>query len=533
MKPTINPLLRGVALALAFVFAASGCATVGSSLDVKSKTVQETAKSKTGPEAAPHRSITGFSSALRCMDNLLIDYGVRDISMLVEDIVDQTKKVNAGTRDMLITAVSDMTRRSRALRLVAFGKDATNVIGFLQSAQRLNAYQAIPPYDIKGSVTQLDENVIRNQKDLGLGFLPYLNLGISRDAAASVLGLDLSVLTTDDMAILPGVTSRNSVVILKQGKGLDGDAAYHKFGVSYSMTLNRSEGQTQALRGLVELAVIELAGKLTKIPYWTCLGGDPKTNEEIRLEMSDWYYAMAANPIEIIAYFQNQLRRRGFYRGPVDGKFNPAIDSALANYRQALGLSNEAVIDEAFFFAFLNADHSKIKAPAQPAEYKPAADAAPAALPVPPVASKPADSNELVLAVATEANRTRFAVGEHIKLSLRANRDAYVYCYIQDENSRITRFYPNRFTKDALLQAGRVLDLPGGMRFQIVMNPKGVNETVTCFGAQRDVLVDLPEAVVGSDFEPLKIASMQQIRDAMNRATGGAYAHGTVRLEPR
>ena len=89
------------------------------------------------------------------------------------------------------------------------------------------------------------------------------------------------------------------------------------------------------------------------------------------------------------------------------------------------------------------------------------ADAAPAALPVPPVASKPADSNELVLAVATEANRTRFAVGERIKLSLRANRDAYVYCYIQDENSRITRFYPNRFTKDALLQAGRVLDLPG------------------------------------------------------------------------
>jgi len=147
--------------------------------------------------------------------------------------------------------------------------------------------------------------------------------------------------------------------------------------------------------------------------------------------------------------------------------------------------------------------------------------------------AKPAETQDLVLAVATEANRTRYAVGEQVKLTLRTNRDAYVYCYIQDETSRITRFYTNRFTKDALLQGGRALDLPGGMRFQLVMNPKGVKETVSCFGAQRDVLLELPEAVVGSDFEPLKIVSMQQIRDAMNQATGGVFAQGTVQLEPR
>ena len=385
MKPTRNPLL----LALALVLGTSGCATVGSSLDVTTKTIRETEKAKAGPDAAPQRSITGFSSALRCMDNMLIDYGVRDVSMLVEEIVDQTKKINAGTRDMLITAVSDMTRRSRAVRLIAFGKDATNAVSFLQSAQRLNAYQVIPAYDIKGSVTQLDENVIRNQKDLG---------------------------------------------------------------VSYSMNLNKSEGQTQALRGLVELAVIELAGKLTKIPYWTCLGGDPKTSEEVRLEMSDWYYAMAANPVEIVAYFQNQLRRRGFYRGPIDGKFNVAVDSALAGYRQALEMSKEAVIDEAFFKTFLNADHSQIKAPAQPAVYPLVADrAVPAAS---AATAQPADIKGLVLAVGTEPNRMRFAVGEQIKLLVRANRDAYVYCYIQDETSRITRFYPNRFAQDSLLAAG-------------------------------------------------------------------------------
>ena len=79
--------------------------------------------------------------------------------------------------------------------------------------------------------------------------------------------------------MLPGVTSRNSVVILKQGKGIDGDAAYHKFGINFSSALSKAEGNSQALRRLVELAVIELIGKLTKTPYWTCLGADPKGDD--------------------------------------------------------------------------------------------------------------------------------------------------------------------------------------------------------------------------------------------------------------
>ena len=410
MSSSIATLRAAAAAVLAAGIALAGC----SALETQQETVVQTNETRVGPEQVPFRSITGFSGALRCMDNMLIDYGVRDISMLVEELTDNTKKINAGTRDMLITAVSDMTRRSRAVRVVAFGKDATNAISFLASAQRQSAYEVIPQYDIKGSVSQFDENVIRNQKDLGIGIQSYLNLGIARDSASSILGLDLSVLATRDLSVISGVTSRNSVVILKGGKGFDGDAAYHKFGVNFSMTLSKSEGQAQALRGLVELAVVELIGKLTKTPYWTCLGGDPNTNDEIRHEITDWYYAMAASRIEIIAYFQNQLRRRGFYDGPIDGEFNPAIDEAVSNYRAALGLSREPKIDEAFFRAYLSADHSRIPPPARPASLvpppaPPQAPAAPQAVPA-AVAAVAADA-PLALALAADDNRTHFKPG--------------------------------------------------------------------------------------------------------------------------
>ena len=526
MNASTQLMLSRLAIPVAVAAAMAGCST----LDVKPQTVEQTTAAQKGPELAPFRSITGFSSSLRCMDNLMIDYGVRDVSMLVEDIVDQTKKVNAGTRDMLITAVSDMTRRSRAVRVVAFGRDATNVISFLASAQRQSAYEVTPQFDIKGSVSQFDENVIRNQKDLGIGIQPFINLGVTRDSASSILGLDLSVLTTDDMSILAGVTSRNSVVILKQGSGTDADAAYHKFGVSYSMSLSKSEGQSQALRGLVELAVIELMGKLTKTPYWSCLGADPKASEEIRAEMSDWYYAMAASRVELIGYFQNQLRRRGFYEGPVDGKFNPAIDEAIGNYRAALGLSKQALLDEAFFNAYLSADHTKIARPEKPATLQVVAPAAATVAPTPALSAaapaaaavRPAPQGEpMRLLLAAQNGQTSFASGESISLTVRPNRDAYVYCYLFDEKAKVTRFFPNRFAKDPLIMAAQALQLPGRMRFQLAIKSRGAHEAIACFGTPRDVIAQLSDSVVGIDFEPLPVSSLEQVRAAFVAAAGG------------
>jgi hypothetical protein len=539
MKPPKAARLLALSATLA---ALAGCQT----LEVKQPTIDQTNEIRKGPEDRPQRSITGFSHALRCMDTLLLDYGVRDITMLTEEITDETKKLNAGTRDMLISSVSDMSRRSRAVRLVAFGKDTANVISYLASAQSAAAYQAIPLYDIKGSVSQFDENLVKNQKDLGIGFAPFINIGAAKDAGSSMLALDLSVLTTSDMAVLAGVTSRNSVMILKQGSGIDGDAAYHKFGINYSMNLAKAEGQTQALRGLVELAAVELIGKLTKTPYWSCLGvTDPKKNDETRLEMFDWYHAMASTRIELIAYFQNQLRRRAFYDGPIDGEFNPAIDEAIANYRAALGLSREAVLNEEFFYAFLAADHTKIKRPDQPARYvAPTSVAgAPASIPVAASAasSKPAaaaaaaasPAAPLKLSVTAPRQQTRFARGESISLSLAPSQDAHVYCYLQDEESKVIRFFPNRFARDSRIAADQPLTLPGAMRFQLTMNTKGVPETISCFATQRDVMASLPQALVGTDFEPLPGATLELIRGAFLKASGGTLAQENFRVQAK
>src|SRR5687768_4133307 len=270
LPPTHPPARRRPAavssiLSAVVALALAGCA----SLDTERVVREKIQTAKTGPQTAPYRSITNFSNGLRCMDSLMLEYGVRDVAVIVEDLADQTKKINAGTKDMLISAVSDMTRRSRAVRLVAYGQDSGNTIGFLYQALKRDQYSVIPPFALRGSISQFDDTVVRRNLDAGIN-LDRVAISGAATAQASVLGIDLTMLSTGDLSVLPGVGSRNSVILFKQGKGYDGEAQIRKFGINFSLSTATQEGQAQAVRTLVELASIELFGRLAKVPYWSC-----------------------------------------------------------------------------------------------------------------------------------------------------------------------------------------------------------------------------------------------------------------------
>lgn len=493
-------LITAVALGACGLLA--GCAAV----DAKRETVEKTQVVKKGPETPPHRAITSFSAGLRCMDDLMIFYGVKDLSMLVEDLVDNTKKVNAGSKDMLISAMSEMTKRSRAVRLVAFGNDSGNLVGFLTNAEQKNQYAAVPQYDVRGSISQLDESLVQKQAEGAINIGP-IGGGVAKTATSAMLALDLSVLTTADFSIVPGVTARNAVIVFKEGRGADAEVEYKKFGISYGMTVTKAEGQSQALRTLIELATIELMGKLTRTPYWKCLGATVD-NDEIRNEVSDWYYVLSDTK-ELTPYMQKQLRVRGYYAGAIDGQQNADYVQAVANARGELGLAPSGEVDLPFFTAFLNS-YEKARTPV--------AAPAPAAAPI-------------SIQVSSANGATKFKRGEQISLTLKASRDAHVYCYLQDETRKIQRFYPNRFQKDSLVPAAKPVQIPGRMRFQLVANDKGLKETVACFATDRDVLAALPTTVSGTDFESLPVGSIEQIRAAFAGASNGNFAQGMFHVD--
>ena len=220
------------------------------------------------------RNITNFSNGLMCMDKLLMNKRVRYTSLLIESLNDNTDQVKAGTRDMLISAISDMSKRSKKIKIIVYGKDSANLISFLKTAQQNDAYRQIPQYDIRGSISQYDKDIVQADNSLGLFVRGKAGGGLGKSKAASldIMTLDLSAVNTRDMSVVPSVTSKNTIAIYNHGNSLDADARINKLGIYFDMTLSRSEGKSQALRNLIELAAIEIIGKLTKVPYWTCLG---------------------------------------------------------------------------------------------------------------------------------------------------------------------------------------------------------------------------------------------------------------------
>ena len=430
-------------------------------------------------------STSAFAPALRCMDGMLLDHGVRDLSVIVEDLGDPSQqKAQAGTKEMLVTVVSDMTQRSRAVRLVASNAEWGQTVAVMNQAQKRDPYAVAPQFALRGALRSLD--------------------------GGRTIALDLTLLTTQDMSVVPGTATQNAALLR------NGNAEFVKFGQAITVP---SGGVAQTQRALAERAVIELFGRLTKVPYWSCLGASAD-NPAVAAEIQDWYDAMAARPAEIVTYFQQQLRIRQVYDGPIDGTVSATFKDAVVRTRDALGLSREPKLSLDLFKAYLGADiaalQAKIRASAPVAAAAPAVPAAP-----------------LTLQVATSADGRRLTRGESVQLSIRPSRDAHVYCYLQDEKRQVTRFFPNRFQRDSRVQPDPGLQLPGSMRFELTMNTRGIPETVACFATERDVLAELPAGVNGGDFQPLPAATLDQVRQAFVQVSGGTLAHESFELRAR
>jgi Domain of unknown function (DUF4384) len=452
-----------------------------------------------GPKAVPQRNLTHFSDGLRCMDDMLYRFGVRDVSVMIEDMQDQSRRLGAGTRDMMISAFADMTRRSRGVRLVTFGQDNQNIVQLLSLAQRINEFKVVPQYDIRGSITQFDEDVTRQQAGIGATLLsaitgPLFGVRFNRSEQSSVMGFDASVISTQDLSLVPGASSKNTVVVSRDETSAgDGLAQIRNSSLSFNFVVSRNEGVAQSLRNMVELATIELTGKLLRLPYWTCLNLDVG-HPEIQREMQDWFLSMQGS-VETTRFFQEQLRFRKFYDGPADGKSNAAYGAALAAYREAVNTKTSGEPDFEVWQAFLLR-----------------------AIPTPPqqafVAAKAADGQPIKLAV--EVSKTRYRRGDAVELSVSASQPAYVYCYVQSPTTgKIQRIFPNRFARDPRIEANTPLVLPGAQGFKVAAGGEGVTQqTVGCLATEREIYNELPPPLRWGDFEDIKLGTFEAIRDA-------------------
>jgi curli biogenesis system outer membrane secretion channel CsgG len=477
-----------------------------------------------GPQAVPQRNVTHFAAGLRCMDDLMYRFGVRDVSVMIEEMQDQSRRFGAGTRDMMVSALAEMTRRSRGVRVVTFGQDNQNVVQLLTIAQRINEFKVVPQYDIRGSITQFDEDVERRDAAGGISLLaslvPVFGARFGRTQQSSVLGFDASVVSTSDLSLVPGASSKNTVVVTKEETNAgDGQAQIRNSSLSFSFAVTRNEGVAQSLRNVVELSAIELTGKLLRLPYWTCLNLDTNL-PEIQRELEDWFFSMEGTP-ELTRFYQEQLRNRKFYDGPADGKPNDAYHRALAAHAKAQGVAFSGEPGLEMLRAFLL---QPIPTPPEQPFVVRSGDA-PAGAPA--TAAEPAPASAGVQ-LSVRLPKVAYRKGEPIELTVTTGQPAYVYCYVQSPSTgKIQRIFPNRFMRDPHVDANQPLVLPGAQGFKLAAGTGGVKQqAVGCLATEREIYNDLPPTLRWGEFEDVRLGTFEEIRGAF-----ATVAKGPVALE--
>ncbi len=465
------------------------------------------------PADLAQAATTNFTPALRCMDEMMFRLGTRDLTLMMEELRDATQKVPVSARDMMTSAVSDMTRRSRAVRLSVFGSDQANLTQLLQQAQKTAPFAAVPEFNVRGAISQFDEDVRRQSSALGL-VAERFGVRFGNESRFSVLGFDAAMVRTDSMTLVPGVASKNTTVIAKRESSAgDGQARLLGAGAVFAFNTGRAEGTAQAARNMVELATIELVGKLIRAPYWQCLG-QADQHPDAQREMEDWFLSM--DDEERVVFIKERLRERRWFDGALDGARTPAFDAALASYRGAMGLGVQREIDADFFKRFVtqNVPAGPLTAPGR----KVAVASAPTPTPGADVQTAAAAADAQTAAPATAVLEVGLRRGASGRLDLQVSSDAagYVYCYAQDSSSgSVRRIFPNRFVKDPRIEAGQTLSVPGKARFRL-----DTKQRFACLHAPREIYNELPPALRWGDFDEVRLKGFEQIRQAFVSSSG-------------
>jgi len=460
------------------------------------------------PKTPAVKTITNFTQALRCMDDLFLGFDKKGIVVTSAGIPDETGKVRTGTKEMLITAISKMTIKSGAFEFIDFhsqGDDLGNLF-----AMKGGSPTKLPDFYIRGSITQMDDNAVRSNKGFGLS-LPFMDLGFSKDDAFDLISMDMSVGDATSRRILPETSTSNTMIIAKSGRSGEAGGKVMKAGLSFNMDLSRTEGMGATTRTLVELGLIEVLGKFTRVPYWKCLDID-STNPTMMDQAREGFDSMQGK--DRILFVQRKLGgSMNRYKGPIDGIMTDQLKAAIAEYQKDVGLIADGRLNFDLYYSLFDDTQNQLAAlPSTPQRQAYSPSMAPSAPPAPvaaaPAATQQAASNFQVRLGSDRGTRPTYKVGEFLNISLSLSAPGMAYCYYEDVSKNTAAFFPNQFNASAMLNAGGVMPLVGG-GFKIKFDRRG-RERVACIGDDREVVV--PGVLKGTrDLAPLPVRSLDEV----------------------
>ena len=493
------------------------------------------------PAVRPARSLSSFSDSLMCMDRLLRDAQLPTTLITSKQIPDASNRVAVATKEMVITALSQMSRLSNAFRFVDYEVDIArqdtvqNLTTILLNNNQMQLQR--PALYLSGAVAFVDQNVINNRADAGLSG-PRVDVGYSQSRNATIIALEMHLGDFRTRTLIPGLDSANEVIVGTGGQGVDLAGRIGSYGVQFNVGRDYTQGSGSAVRTLVDLATIELIGKWARVPYWQCLTLE-QNHPDFQRQLRDWFDE--GGPSVRTQLIVRSLASQGYLDAGNEATpdHSPRLRMALARFQADNGMVVSGAVDFATYeralrhFVRLSPDGTLARVgwdsgharPIEVAAVASVGDVPVAAAPAGPRYGAPAPARTIDLQIENVLlDRTAFEVGEQIFLSATVSRASYLQCYLADATGTIIRLLPNKANSTGWASANLAIRIPDWMSPNpgFIMDAASPGtEGVACFATDEDSTPRLPEELRGPPLKPiLGYRALEKLNEAFAAAWG-------------
>lgn len=511
---------------------------------------QSYAYSSNRPVVRPTRSLSSFSESLMCMDRMLRESQLPTTLITSKSVPDFSSRVPAAAKDMIITALSQMSRLSHAFRYVDYEVDIArqdtvqNLTTILLNNNQMQLQR--PALYVSGAIAYVDQNVINNRFDAGTS-ASRLDTGYSQSKNATVIGLELHLGEFRTRTLIPGLDSANEVIIGGAGQGLDLAGRIGNYGVKFNVGRDYAIGVGGALRTLIDLGMIEMVGKWARVPYWQCLTLD-QTNPNFQRQMRDWFDE--GSPLVHNKLVQRSLLSQGYLSASASllNEHSPEFVSALGRFQADSGMVVTGIVDFATYERSLRnfAAHDRqgnltqVGWTSDGAVISIADEGSAAGVvatrtrqlsgtagPVGVRAQFDSPTVPIVIDLQLEnplVGRMAFEVGEQIFVSASLSRAAYLYCFLQEAGGTVMRLLPNATNPNALMSANQAIRIPDWMSpmpgFIMDATTAGA-EQLGCFAVSTDAASALAPLLRSEPLARLTgVANLAAVSQAFSTALG-------------
>ncbi len=549
-------MLRTLAALLGSCAVLAGCANLDARRDAP---MLGTVSTENRPVVRPVRSVSSFSESLVCMDRMFRDARVPPTLIASKQIPDASGKVPVAAKEMIVTALSQLSRTSGAFRYVDYEIDLVkqdtvqNLTTLLLNNNQIQLQR--PALYVSGAIAFYDQSVISRSGEAGTS-ATRLETGYSRNRSASLLGLELHLGEFRSRTLIPGIDSANEVVLGNGNEGLDVAGRIGRYGVQFNVGRDYAQGTGAAVRTLVELGLIEILGKWARVPYWQCLSLD-QAHPEFQRQMRDWFDEQ--KPEESLQLIQRVLVAEGYLQPPVTPGFNPVLKTALARFQVDRGITPTGDLSfetwERALRTYVSFDDKGQLVRVgwgRPAlgQDEPPKPAGTEVKPLPGLAvadasgTKPADNAPVPLPRSVDVRienvlrgTQQFEVGEQIFLSATLSHAGFLYCFLQDATGTVVRVLPNNQHRSVMVPARQAVRMPDWMSpnpgFIIEPSDPGA-EAFVCVASDSELTPRLPEALRVGPFTPIQgVQTPDQLVALFKQAGDVAVGSVSWRVVPR